>query len=73
MALTISCRDMGFSVDHIMTANTTDDIIRQMQEHVVANHGYTEAQVQEGDMVEFLRGAIRQSARPAHLRSPREV
>ena len=42
-----------------MTGITTGDIIRQIQEYAVANHDYTEAQVQEADMVQFIRGAIR--------------
>ncbi len=64
---------MRFSEVHSVTGNTTEEIVRQMQEHVMAEHGYTEAQVQQPDMIEFMRGAIRQSARPGAFRSPREI
>ena len=73
MSLTIACTDMGASEAHSITGNSTDEIIRQMQEHAIATHGYTEMQVQQPDIIEFMRGAIRQSARPVNLRSPREV
>ena len=73
MSLTIACSDMGFAEVHSIKGGSTEELVRQMQDHAILEHGYSEAQVQQSDMIEFMRGAIRQSARPGNLRSPREV
>lgn len=72
MSLSIACSDMGFAGEHAINGGSTEELIRQMQDHAKAKHGYTEEQVQQPEMIEIMRGAIRQSTRPENLRSPRE-
>ena len=70
MAVTISCRDLlGSPCDEVVSGETMGEIILEIQEHAMSVHGFTEAQVQAAEMVAIIRGAIRQSARPLHLRT----
>lgn len=72
MSLNIACSDMGFEGKHSISGGSTEELLRQMQEHAIAKHGYSDVELQEPEMIEFMLGAIRQSARPENLRSPRE-
>jgi predicted small metal-binding protein len=69
MALIINCRDLGALCDHFVEGNSIDIVVMAMQSHAIEAHGYDEAHVHSAEMSDAMRGAVKQSSRPAQYRT----
>ena len=69
MGVTISHKDLGSPCEGTVAGTSLDEIVQQMRRHAVDDHGYTKVAASSPDFLEQIRGAVRQSARPASLRA----
>lgn len=37
--LTLSCKDVGFDCNHVVKAGTEEEVIRNITEHAIKQHG----------------------------------
>lgn len=70
MTLTISCKDLGSPcTEDVVSGETVDALIKAMCAHAVAKHGRTMEELQQPEMQQAMRSAIKQSARPQSART----
>ncbi len=55
---TINCRDVGPDCDAVVTAESDDEIVTQVQQHAQDVHGMSEQQVSDPSFVEHVRHQI---------------
>ena len=73
MAITISCRQMGYGCDHEISGESFSGILANIQEHAMSEHGIAEDVAHSAEQIDIWRGAIKQSALPGELRTPRSA
>lgn len=71
MPLTLSCLDLGSPCDTTVSGDSTDAIIDEMCRHAMEVHGKTEDEVYSEDNRALFRSALKESSRPAALRTPK--
>jgi predicted small metal-binding protein len=69
MAITLSCLDLGTVCDHKVSGDSIAQIVADMCRHAITVHGRTEEFMHRPETQQMLRAAVRQSTRPAHLRT----
>ncbi len=69
MALTLSCLDLGSPCEDYVSGETVDEIIDAMCRHAIAAHGRSEEFMKSEETLTAMKTAIKQSSRPAHLRT----
>ncbi|MEX0762458.1 MAG: DUF1059 domain-containing protein [Dehalococcoidia bacterium] len=69
MALTLSCLDLGSPCETFVSGETVEEIIVAMSKHAMAAHGRSEEFVKSEEVQTAMRTAVKQSSRPAHLRT----
>ncbi len=67
--ITISCEDLGSPCKGTVSGETMGDVLREIQNHAIGQHGYTVEQANAPEKMDLWRGAIRQTARPAATRT----
>ena len=73
MAVTISCRQMGYGCDHEISGESFSDILTNVQKHVISEHGIAVDVAYSAEQIDVWKGAIKQSALPGELRTPRTI
>lgn len=69
MPLSISCREFGDACDDVITGESLQELVHQVQRHAVDEHDWTQKGVSSPDFVRVLVSALRQTVRPEDLRS----
>jgi predicted small metal-binding protein len=72
VAMTITCEAMGYSCGFGVSGESMDQIISGVRHHSLEFHDYSEDEVNDPQVIESWKGAIRQSARPGDTRTPRD-
>ena len=67
--ITITCEEMGVPCKGIVSGETMDDILKEVQRHAMEGHGYSVTEANAPEKLELWRGAIRQTARPSEART----
>jgi predicted small metal-binding protein len=65
----LTCRQLGVDCDHVVSGETVDLIVESMQSHAVEGHDYSATVAHSDEMVAAMRNAVRQSTRPADMRT----
>ena len=60
MPLMLACRDAGVDCDFVARGATADEVMRGAVEHARAVHGYTDAQLNDPEMQQQMRGLVRE-------------
>jgi predicted small metal-binding protein len=64
MAKKLHCRDVGFDCDAVVTADTDEEIVRQVAEHARDVHHLTEEQLADPQLLDEVRSQIREQTDP---------
>ena len=59
--LTLSCKDVGFDCNHVVKAGTEEEVIRNITEHAIKQHGM-KAENMTPKMKEIIRKFIHKSS-----------
>ena len=60
MPLMLACRDAGMDCDYVARGATADEVMRAGAEHGRTVHGYTDAQLNDPQMQQTMRGLVRE-------------
>ena len=72
MAMTITCKAMGYACGFEITGESMDQMLSGIKHHSLEFHGYSEDELNKPETIEAWKGAMRQSARPDSVRTPRD-
>jgi predicted small metal-binding protein len=72
VAMTITCKAMGYSCGFGITGESMDQIISGIKHHSLEFHDYSADELDKPEIIEAWKGAIRQTARPGATRTPRD-
>ena len=72
MPMTITCADMGYTCGFEITGNSMDQILSGVKHHALEFHDWTQEELDTPEKMEGWKGAIRQTARPGGIRTPRD-
>jgi predicted small metal-binding protein len=64
MTKKLHCRDVGFDCDAVVTADTDEEIVRQVAEHARGVHHLTEEQLADPQLLDQVRLQIREQTDP---------
>ena len=73
MGLIISCIHMGYDCDHEISGDSFSDMLANIQQHAIEEHGVPEEVAHSAEKIDEWKGAIRQSALPGSVRTPRTI
>lgn len=62
---------MGYDCGATVAGDSLSELLKSVQDHALEHHGYTDEEVNSPDQVAVWEGAIKQSARPGSMRTPR--
>lgn len=60
MAFTLACRDTGVDCPYIARGETEDDMMKDLIKHAKEVHAYTDEQINDPEMMEKVKAAIKQ-------------
>ena len=72
MPMTITCADMGYSCGYEITGDSLEQILSGVKHHALEFHGWTREELDNSEKMEDWKGAVRQTARPGAIRTPRD-
>jgi predicted small metal-binding protein len=59
--LSVSCRDVGVDCDYKGTGETEEELMSNLVDHAIKNHGYTREDVMKPEMQEKIKAHIQKS------------
>ncbi|MFQ5978655.1 MAG: DUF1059 domain-containing protein [Candidatus Heimdallarchaeota archaeon] len=59
MVYTLACRDAGFDCSYVAKADTKEELFQDAGKHAKEVHAYTDAQLQEPDLIEQLNSLVK--------------
>jgi|APSaa5957512535_1039671.scaffolds.fasta_scaffold790658_1 hypothetical protein len=64
---------MGYDCGSTAVGSTLAELLASVQVHVIEFHGFTQKEAEAQQFEDELKGALKQSARPGNIRTPREM
>jgi predicted small metal-binding protein len=61
MAYTLACRDLGVDCPYVARGETIDEVVQDGVKHAKEVHGYTDEQLNDPQMMEQTKAAIKQT------------
>lgn len=62
---------MGYDCGSAVSGDSMAMLLIAVQTHAVQHHDYTQEEVESEETIAIWQGAIKQSARPGNIRTPR--
>jgi predicted small metal-binding protein len=59
MAMTLACKDLGTDCPYVASGETEEGLMADMAKHAKEVHGYTDEQLQDPEMMEKVKTAIK--------------
>ncbi len=60
MGFTFACSDLGVACDVVIEGDTVEDVLAKSVVHAKEEHGYTDEQLNDPEMIERTRAAVKQ-------------
>ena len=57
----VTCRDVGVDCDHKWTGETEEELMNNLVEHGIKEHGYTREYVMKPELQEKIKAQIKKS------------
>ena len=73
MTVTLSRQSMGYDDVHEISGESFFGILANIQDHAISAHGIAEDVAHSAEQIDIWKGAIKQSALPGELRTPRSA
>ena len=61
LCITVSCRDVGVDCDFRGTGETEEELMNNLVDHAIKDHGYTREYVMKPEMQEKIKSKIKKS------------
>ena len=61
MTLQLACEDVGVKCDFVASGETEEELLEQVARHAKEVHSYTDEQLSDPEMMEKIKGAVRQA------------
>jgi len=62
---------MGYDCGATVAGSSLADLLSSVQKHALEHHEFTQEEVESPERIAIWEGAIKQSARPGEIRTPR--
>jgi len=61
MAFQFACQDVGVTCDFIAKGETEEELLEEVAKHGKEMHGYTDEQLNDPEMMEKVKSAVKQA------------